>query len=160
MEPQPTDSSITTSQVEMEDPNPSEEKEAPITVVDLTNEEAIENPTRSTTPIEDWEVTAFQGEEGVVAAEKEDESNKRPPPKKILEAPVTVVDLTNEEAIENPTRLTNPIEDWCSGVKSPSKSPNGAMLVFTGNITKWPSLSPEEKQISSIQMLVISTTTR
>jgi hypothetical protein len=28
-----------------------------------------------------------------------------------------------------------------------------------GNITKWPSLSPEEKQVSSIQMLVISTAT-
>jgi hypothetical protein len=44
MEPQPIDSSITTSQVEMEDPNPSEEKEALVTVVDLTNEEAIEDP--------------------------------------------------------------------------------------------------------------------
>jgi hypothetical protein len=29
----------------MEDPNPSEEKEEPVTVVDLTNEETIENPT-------------------------------------------------------------------------------------------------------------------
>jgi hypothetical protein len=44
------DSSITTSQVEMEDPNTSEEKEAPVTVVDLTNEEAIEDPTRSNSP--------------------------------------------------------------------------------------------------------------
>jgi hypothetical protein len=51
-------------------------------------------------------------------------------------------------------------KDECSGVKSPSKSPHRAVLVFIGNITKWPSLSPEEKQISSIQMLVISTTTR
>jgi hypothetical protein len=37
VESQPQDSSIATSQVEMEDPNPSEEKEAPVTVVDLTN---------------------------------------------------------------------------------------------------------------------------
>jgi hypothetical protein len=64
----------------MEDPNPSEEKETPVTVVNLTNEEAIEDPTRSTTPIEEnWEVDAFEGEEGVVAAEKEDESNERQP---------------------------------------------------------------------------------
>jgi hypothetical protein len=48
LEPQPIDSYITTSQVEMEDPNLSEEKEAPVTVVE--NKEAIENPTRSTTP--------------------------------------------------------------------------------------------------------------
>jgi hypothetical protein len=52
MEPQPQDSSIATSQVEMEDPNPSEEKEASVTVVDLTNAEAIEDPTRSTTASE------------------------------------------------------------------------------------------------------------
>jgi hypothetical protein len=73
VEPQPQDSSITTSQVAIEDPNPSEDKEAPVTVVDLTNEEAIEDPTQSTTPIEE-EVAAFEGEEGVAAAEKEDES--------------------------------------------------------------------------------------
>jgi hypothetical protein len=47
-----------------------------------------------------------------------------------------------------------------ASVISPSKSPHRAVLVFTGNTTKWPSLSPEEKQISSIQMLVISTATR
>jgi hypothetical protein len=51
VEPQPQDCSTTTGQVAIEDPNPSEDKEAPITVVDLTNKEAIEDPTRSTTPI-------------------------------------------------------------------------------------------------------------
>jgi hypothetical protein len=81
MEPQPIDSSIPTSQVETEDPNPSEEKEA-VTVVDLTKEEAVENPTRSYTPIEeDWEVATFEGEEGAVAAAKEDGSRQ---PKKIF----------------------------------------------------------------------------
>jgi hypothetical protein len=45
--------SVATSQVEMEDPNPSEEKEAPVTVVDLTKEEAIEDPTQSHTLIEE-----------------------------------------------------------------------------------------------------------
>jgi hypothetical protein len=85
MEPQPIDSSITTSQVEIEDPNPTEEKEAPVTVVDFTNEDAIEDPTQSTTPIEeDWEVATFEGEEGVVTAEKEDESNDRQPKKNLV----------------------------------------------------------------------------
>jgi hypothetical protein len=81
VEPQPLDSSIATGQVEIEDPQPSEEKDAiRNTVVDLSKEEAIEDRTRPTIPIdEDWEVTAFEGEkEREKAAEKEDKKQERP----------------------------------------------------------------------------------